>query len=132
MKRRRRGGFTLVEVLLVLAILVILGSLVTVSVIQVQKSAHLKTARAQIGMLGEAVELYQVEVGVLPESLEDLRQQPSNLPNPEKWRAFLKDDVPLDPWNNAYQYEILDNGDAFRIYSFGPDNSEGGNDDISS
>jgi general secretion pathway protein G len=131
MTRRRRSGFTLVEVLLVLAILVVLGSLVTVSVVQVQKSANIKTAKSQVGMLKNAVNLYQVEVGSLPETLEDLRQQPANLANPDKWRPFLDEDLPLDPWNNQYQYEILDNGDSFRVFSFGPDKSEGGNDDIS-
>jgi general secretion pathway protein G len=133
MKRhRRRSGFTLVEVLLVLAILVILGSLVTVSIVQVQKSSNMKAARSQIGMLAEAVSLYQVELGTLPESLTDLREQPSNLRNPDKWRPLLEKEIPADPWGNDYQYEVIDNGDSFRIYSLGPDRSEGGNDDISS
>ncbi len=69
--RKRKRGFTLVEVLLVLTILVILGSLVTVSIVQVQKSSNVKAARSQISMLEQAVNLYRVELGVLPETLED-------------------------------------------------------------
>jgi general secretion pathway protein G len=129
--RKRKRGFTLVEVLLVLTILVILGSLVTVSIVQVQKSSNVKAARSQIGMLEQAVNLYRVELGVLPETLEDLRTQPANLKNPEKWRPFLEKSIPMDPWGQEYQYQQINNGDSCRIFSFGPDKSEGGNDDIS-
>lgn len=129
--RCRRRGFTLVEVLLVLAILVVLGSLVTVSIVQVQKSSNIKTAKSQIGMLEEAVNLYRVELGQLPESLEDLKNQPANLKNPDKWHPFLDKAIPPDPWGNDYQYQVLDNGERCKIYSFGPDRNEGGTDDIS-
>jgi len=132
MKRRRsRGGFTLVEVLLVLAILVVLGSLVTVSIIQVQKSSNIKAAKSQILMLQSAVEMYQVDIGRLPETLDDLRVQPANLPNPEKWHPFMEKELPKDPWQNDYQYTQLDNGERFEIKSSGPDKAEGGADDIS-
>jgi general secretion pathway protein G len=131
-RRRHNRGFTLVEVLLVLAILVILGSLVTVSIVQVQKSSNVKAARSQIGMLSETVDIYRLELGTLPESLADLREQPASLRNPDKWRPLLDKEIPADPWGNDYQYEILDNGENFRIYSYGPDRNEGGNDDISS
>jgi len=131
MKRRRpRNAFTLVEVLLVLAILVILGAMVGVGVVQVQKTANKRAAQAQIGMLKETVDLYHVDMGTFPDSLDDLRVQPANLRNPDKWHPFMDKDVPADPWGNSYQYER--NGDEFRIYSFGPDGSEGSNDDISS
>jgi general secretion pathway protein G len=134
MKRRRRtgsrAGFTLVEVLLVLVILVILGSLVTVSVVQVQKSSNIKAARAQIGMLEEATSMYRIELGQLPDSLEALKTQPGDLKNPEKWRPFIEKSLPVDPWGNEYQYQLIENGEKCKIYSFGPDRAEGGNDDI--
>ena len=128
-QRKRRLGFTLVEVLLVLAILVILGSMVTLGVVQVQKNANIRAARSQASMLEEAVEMYRINVGTFPEQLQDLREQPSNLRNPEKWSQVLDKDIPVDPWGNDYQYEII-NDDSFRIYSLGPDGSESG-DDIS-
>jgi general secretion pathway protein G len=129
-RRRRRNAFTLVEVLLVLAILVILGAMVGVGVVQVQRTANKRAAQAQIGMLKETVDLYHVDIGHFPESLDDLRQQPANLRNPDKWHPFLESDLPDDPWGNPYQYEA--NSDEFRIWSYGPDGTEGGNDDISS
>jgi general secretion pathway protein G len=131
MKRvRRKKGFTLVEVLLVLAILVVLGSLVTVSIVQVQKSSNVKTAISQIKMLESAVILYRVEIGQMPEALEDLRTLPQGLKNQDKWRPFIDKSLPIDPWGNDYQYQVIENGDKCLISSYGPDKNEGGNDDI--
>lgn len=128
--RRRRGGFTLVEVLLVLAILVILGAMVGVGVVQVQKNANKNAAKAQVGMLKEAINLYRIEVGVYPNQLGDLLQPPDDLRNPDKWSGpyLERDTLPLDPWQNDYQYQ--NEGEDFRVWSFGPDGTDGGNDDI--
>jgi general secretion pathway protein G len=128
--RRRRGGFTLVEVLLVLAILVILGAMVGVGVVQVQRNANKNAAKAQIGMLKESINMYRIDVGVYPNQLGDLLQPPDDLRNPDKWSGpyLERDEVPLDPWQNDYQY--ANEGDDFRIWSFGPDGADGGNDDI--
>lgn len=127
---RRRGGFTLVEVLLVLAILVILGAMVGVGVVQVQKNANRNAAKAQIGMLDESVNMYRIDVGVFPNELIDLLEQPQDLRNPDKWRGpyLERDEIPLDPWQNDYQYS--NEGDDFRIWSLGPDGADGGTDDI--
>jgi general secretion pathway protein G len=128
MKRRRRSAFTLVEVLLVLAILVILGAMVGVGVVQVQKNANKRAAKGQVGMLDEVINIYHVDVGSFPNNLEDLRQAPQDLRNPDKWNGpYLKKELPVDPWGNAYQYE--NQGDDFRVWSLGPDGAEG-NDDI--
>lgn len=129
LKRTRRRGFTLVEVLLVLAILVILGAMVGVGVVQVKKTADKRAAKAQVGMLDEAINLYRVDVGSFPDTLEDLRQPPQGLRNPDKWSGpYLQKELPIDPWQNDYQY--ANEGDDFRVWSFGPDGADGGNDDI--
>lgn len=128
-RRQRRRGFTLVEVLLVLAILVILGAMVSVGVVQVQRTANKRAAKAQIGMLDEAVNMYRIDVGRFPDTLADLVDVPQGLANPDKWSGpYLKKAVPVDPWQNEYQY--LNEGDDFRVWSFGPDGSDGGPDDI--
>lgn len=126
---RRRRGFTLVEVLLVLAILVILGAMVGVGVIQMKKTADKRAAKAQIGMLKQAINLYRVDVGSYPDTLDDLLQMPDGLRNPDKWGGpYLEKTVPPDPWDNDYQYQP--EGDDFRVWSYGPDGADGGNDDI--
>ena len=130
---RRRRGFTLMEVLLVLAILVILGSFVTVGYIRLQKNANIDAAKSQITMLEDAVQHYSLAVGTVPttqQGLEALRVAPADLKNPAKWSGpYLEKDLPLDPWGGQYQYEQL-NAEEFRIWSNGPDGTAGSEDDV--
>jgi general secretion pathway protein G len=132
-RRRPRRGFTLMEVLLVLAILVVLGSMVTVGYLQLQKNANKDAARSQISMLEDAVQLYALQVGSCPSTqngLEALRVAPSDLRNPAKWAGpYLTSALPNDPWGQPYQYEAL-SAEEFRIWSNGPDGQQGNEDDI--
>jgi general secretion pathway protein G len=133
--RRRRRGFTLMEILLVLAILVVLGSMVTVGYVQIQKDANIKAARSQISLLEDAVNLYQLNVGTCPstqQGLEALLAMPPDLPVPQKWTGpyLNKRELPFDPWNQPYNYEQLD-ASQFRIWSNGPNSVPGDEDDIS-
>ncbi len=132
-RRRRRRGFTLMEVLLVLAILVILGSLVGVSIFQMQKNANVKAARAQIDMLEGAISAYQIDVGSFPPTLEGLVAIPGDLKNPAKWSGPYLDkaQLPADPWGNPFQYEVL-SADQYRIWSWGYDQQSGTADDVQS
>ncbi len=134
--RRRRRGFTLMEVLLVLAILVILGSLVTVGYLQVQKNAYRDAARNQIKNIENAVMTYALAIGSCPsteQGLEALRVAPSDLRNPAKWSGpYLgkrDENLPLDPWANDYQYEASSSED-FKVWSMGPDQQSGTDDDV--
>src|SRR5262245_45637284 len=132
---RRCRGFTLMEVLLVLAILVILGSLVTVSFVRLQRQANINAAKSQVAMLEEAVNVYILAIGAPPEQqqgLDALLNAPGELKDPSKWQGpYLgKSTLPVDPWNNQYQYEFLP-PDKFRIFSCGPDGAPGTQDDIS-
>ena len=130
---RRHRGFTLMEVLLVLAILVILGSFVTVGYIRLQKNANIDAAKSQITMLEDAVQHYSLAVGTVPttqQGLEALRAAPADLKNPAKWSGpYLEKELPLDPWGGQYQYEQL-NAEEFRIWSNGPDGTSGSEDDV--
>ena len=137
LQRRRRRGFTLMEVLLVLVILVALGSMVGVFIRGAQKKAAIDTARAQIGSLAQAVEAYQLDLKNYPttqQGLAALNEAPGDLPNPEKWGPggpYVKKKIPLDPWDKPYQYELID-PDTYRIWSLGPDGQDGTDDDIDS
>lgn len=135
-RSRRRRGFTLMEVLLVLAILVVLGSMVTVGYLKIQQGANRDAAKAQISILEDAVELYALNVGTYPnasQGLNALVAQPGDLKNPAKWAGpYIKGDLPRDPWGGDYQYEVIQDTqgqDSFKIYSFGPD-GQAGNDDV--
>ncbi len=134
--RRRRGGFTLVEVLLVLVILVILVSLVVGTYTKAQKKARVNSARTQIGLFEQPIEMFYLDVNFYPstqQGLDALNQQPGDLANPARWDGpYLKKRVPLDPWDMPYQYECPGkfNVNSFDIWSFGPDTSDGTDDDI--
>ena len=131
-RRRARAGFTLMEVLLVLVILVILGSMAGIFLRGAQKKALVNATRAQISTFETALELYQIDHNRFPEDnegLNALRTAPSG--NSTKWQGpYLKKDVPVDPWDNQYQYE-LPNPDTPKIWSYGPDGQDGTEDDIS-
>ena len=134
--RRRRGGFTLMEVMLVLVILAILASLASFAYMSTMKTAHIKAARTQVGLLRTPLQAYQMSIGVFPstaQGLQALRIPPADLPNPDKWGGpYLTSEIPLDPWDNPYQYVApgVHNPDSFDVWSFGPDGINGTQDDI--
>jgi len=133
-RSRRRGGFTLIEVLLVLVILVVLVSLVVGTYTNVQRKALLNAARTQIGLFETPLETYYLDLNTYPATahgLEALRQPPADLPNPAKWNGpYLSKPVPLDPWDMPYQYESPGryNAESYDIRSLGPDGVESDDD----
>jgi general secretion pathway protein G len=134
--RRRDHGFTLIEVLLVLVILVVLASFAVVQFRGIQQRAKLDTAKTQVGLCETALEHFQLSIGNYPtqaQGLPALRSRPQDLPDPSKWDGpYLQRDVPLDPWGNPYQYAIPGghNRDGFDVWSFGPDGTNATPDDI--
>jgi general secretion pathway protein G len=128
MRKRRAGGFSLIELLVVLAILGLLAGLVGPQVMKFLGGSKTKTARLQIEDLGAALDLYRLEVGRYPSSSEGLKalvEQPSGAPN---WNGpyLKKKQVPQDPWGDDYQYRSPGEHGAFDIFSLGADNAEGG------
>jgi general secretion pathway protein G len=134
--RRRQSGFTLIEVLLVLVILVILASFAVVQFTGVQRRAHLNAAKAQVSLCETALDQFQLSIGSYPsttQGLQALRIAPQDLLNPSKWDGpYLKKDLPKDPWGNPYQYVCpgIHNPDSFDVWSLGPDGANGTPDDI--
>jgi len=127
-RRRSRFGFTLIEVLLVLIILVILGSLAGVSYFQVQKQALEKQAKVQVGKIDGAVKLYLLNMNTAPAALDALNTQPSD-DKASNWKGpYFDGEIPTDPWGNDYQYEAT--GAEYKIWSMGPDATSGTDDDI--
>ena len=135
-KRRRGRAFTLVEVLLVLVILVIIGSLAVTAYGPIQRKANINAAKAQIESLESTLRFYRADLNDYPatsQGLESLREAPADLVDPNKWQGpYLEDPVPLDPWGNPYQYEYPGqySQDKPDIWSFGPDGVNGSEDDV--
>lgn len=130
--KRRAAAFTLLEVLLVLVILVVLGSMATVAVTGQQDKALRNSARAQVQLFDRSVEQFRFDMKKLPESLEELVDEPSDAKLADRWAGpYLdKKKIPLDPWDQEYRYEAKD--DSHRVWSVGPDGSDGTDDDIAS
>ena len=130
------AGFTLIELLVVIIVLGLLVGLVGPRLFGRVGQSKQAAARAQIELLGAALDQYRLDVGVYPntsQGLDSLQRNP-NVPN---WNGpYLKKAVPKDPWGNAYKYRCCpgQNGE-YDMWSEGADGAPGGdgeNADITS
>ena len=135
-RRSRRRGFTLIEVMLVLAILVVMAGMAVMAYGPMQRRANIRAAKTQIGLLKTPLQSFDMAIGSYPttsQGLESLRTVPGDLANPAKWDGpYIESSVPLDPWDNPYQYACPGtyNPDSYDLWSFGPDGVNGTEDDI--
>lgn len=125
--RSRSHGFTLVELLVVLAILAMLAGLVGPRILGQLGGAKSKTAAVQIQDLEQAADLFKLDVGRYPtrdEGLAALVKRPSSA---KGWNGpYLKKGLPDDPWGNPYHYNFPGQRGDIDIYSLGADNATGG------
>lgn len=129
-----KNGFTLVELLVVLFIIGLLATVVAINVLPEQGKAMQQKARADIAIIGSALEQYRLDNFTYPtgnDGLAALTSAPASLPPGNRYRAggYIKT-LPSDPWGRPYEYQVPGrNGAAFDIYSLGADGQPGGEDD---
>jgi general secretion pathway protein G len=109
-------GFTLLEIIVVISIIALLTALVAPRFFgHVDKSKQVD-AQAQIGLLGQALDLYRLEKGKYPSNEEGLKAL----------EPYLKKALPKDPWGNEYHYKSPGDHGDYDLVSYGADNIEGG------
>lgn len=120
------GGFTLVELLLVLVILALIGGLVLPGIIGKAEGAKVKAAASQIDRISMGVESYYLDTGSQPDSLEQLVNEPGDA---DGWNGpYIKSSILKDPWGREYEYRNPGDHGPFDIMSYGADGQPGGED----
>lgn len=131
---RKRAGFTLMEILLVLVILVVLAGAVVMNFGTLQDRSLTKTAKVTINNLAQSIQQYRFDLNTYPPSLDALLAPPPELANPKKWQGPYVDKgrIPLDPWDNAFQYSFpgQHNPQGFDLASMGVDGQANTDDDV--
>ena len=134
----RKAGFTLVEVIIVLAILVLLAAMVGPRLLKTQSKADIQATIAQISNLESSLKFYSIDNRTFPsteEGLQALLTKPADENRARNWNgSYLDADrLPADPWGNAFQYEYPPSRgarDLPNIWSWGPDGKDATEDDI--
>ena len=130
-RRLRRSGFTLMEILLVAAILVIIASMATLGFTAMQRNAVSKMAANEIKNIENACKMFKITHTRYPGKLEELIQ-PSQGMNRTEWGGpYLEARDFNDPWNEPYKYTPDEINERVIITSAGPDRQSGTEDDIS-
>lgn len=125
-------GFTLIEMLVVLVVLGVLGTVVAPAVFEHVGTAKSTAARSQIELFGAAFDAYRLNNDSYPttaQGLEALRREPLTAPRPRNWRGpYIRKDVPLDPWGRPYEYgyPATQSSYGYDLLSYGRDGVAGG------
>jgi len=113
----RNSGFTLIEILIVVAIIGLLVSIVAPNLLGRFESSKGEIAKAQVETLASSVQSFYLDVGRCPTSLNELVSS-----SDKKWKGpyLSKKTVPLDQWGREYQYKCPGEHGVFDLYSLGP------------
>src|SRR6185437_9652440 len=127
--KRRRGenGYTLVELLVVLAILGLLATIATTQVLKYFASAKLSTAHAQVESLAGALDYFKMDIGRYPTTQEGLAALKSKPATADTWNGpYVKNTTSLNaPGGHPYAYVSPGKHGEFDLYSIGPDGETG-------
>ena len=125
--RQARAAFTLMEMMLVLAIIALLIAIGAVTLGEVDENAKFTAAEAQMNTLKTAIVQYKTLNRGLPPSIDALISPPANARVKKK---LAEDNAIMDPWNNKYHYSSPGKKGAYDLYSVGPDGRDGSDDDV--
>lgn len=129
-------GFTLLEVMIVIVIILAIAGLVTVNLMGSRDEATKGTVNIQLKSMKDALKQFNLAFNRYPTEEEGLAvlwsKDGITDEDQTKWRAFVDEPIPTDPWGTAWGYRAeSESGRAFDLWSNGPDKQEGTEDDIS-
>jgi general secretion pathway protein G len=130
-RRNQRPGlsaFTLIELMLVLVILGILAAIVVPKFTGITLKGKTTGATTQLSAFATSIDLFEVDNGHYPKTLNDLMVQPRDATS---WHQYMEQ-IPLDPWGHPYVYTCpgKHRPNSYDLMSMGPDGKVGGDDDI--
>ncbi len=131
-KYGRNGGFTLIEILVVLIILGLIAAIIVPNITGRVDEAKIDTTKVQMKAIKDALEQYKLDNGTYPtteQGLKALVEKPTTPPVPPRWRKYL-DKVPRDGWDREFIYISPGVNHPYELRSRGPDGEEGTEDDI--
>ncbi|MDX1491389.1 MAG: type II secretion system major pseudopilin GspG [Pseudohongiellaceae bacterium] len=121
-RKQSEGGFTIIELLIVMAILGMLAVMVAPNLFSKADGARRDAALSQISAVSSVLSQHRLDVGRYPDDLEGLIE---NTTGRASWDGpYIQNSVPKDPWGNEYFYES--DGSSFTLMSYGADGVEGG------
>ena len=126
-RRPPDGGFTLLELLVVMVIIGLLAGFVGPRYFSQIGKSEAKTAHAQLNAVEQALDQYRLDAGHYPSTEQGLAALTVKPPDEPKWAGpYLKKAVPLDPWERRYSYKFPGEHGDFDLWSFGRDGQPGG------
>jgi general secretion pathway protein G len=128
---RRKQGFTLLELLVVILIIGLLTGIVAPRFLAQIGRSETTAARAQLDAFDKALQAYRIDTGRYPSTTQGLRALVTQPADESRWRGpYMRDEIPLDPWGSAYQYRYPGtSGRDYDLLSYGRDKSPGGSGD---
>lgn len=129
-ENRSQLGFTLIEVMVVIAIIGIMATLIVPQIMSKPDEARVIAAKQDINSIVQALKLYRLDIGRYPtteQGLSALVAKPTTEPIPQNWKPNgYVDRLPKDPWGFAYQYSNPGTRGEIDVFSLGADNKTGG------
>ncbi len=130
MKQTRHAGFTLIEIMVVVAIIAILGAAVVPKIMNNPDKARIVRANTDIGTIAQALEMYKLDNFAYPstdQGLQALVEKPTGDPEPANWSdgGYIQS-LPKDPWGREYVYVSPGETGDFDLISLASDGVEGG------